>query len=182
MFVGDIRLIRACFGFPFRGAKDFRYNKALGGGALLDCGGYPIRLARFLLGDTARLVDGRLTESAAFGVDLYGNATLRNASGLTAHIAFGMDNAYQCALEIWGSKGTLTADRVFTPPADLAPKLTIQSNDGTKVLEVAPDDQFYNSLQIFNACIEDAQIRAERYNDILCQAKIIDELRGMGEH
>ena len=28
--VGDIRLIRIDFGFPFRGANDFRYNKTLG--------------------------------------------------------------------------------------------------------------------------------------------------------
>ena len=37
--LGELRLIRIDFGFPFRGAGDFRYNKELGGGALLDCGG-----------------------------------------------------------------------------------------------------------------------------------------------
>ena len=35
--VGEIRMIRAAFGFPFRGSQDFRYNKKMGGGALLDC-------------------------------------------------------------------------------------------------------------------------------------------------
>ena len=43
--LGDIRLYRMAFGFPRRGSNDFRYVKALGGGALLDCGGYPVRLA-----------------------------------------------------------------------------------------------------------------------------------------
>ena len=43
--LGELRLIRIDFGFPFRGANDFRYNKELGGGALLDCGGYTLKLA-----------------------------------------------------------------------------------------------------------------------------------------
>ena len=34
--IGDIRLYRISFGFPMRAANDFRYNKALGGGALID--------------------------------------------------------------------------------------------------------------------------------------------------
>lgn len=37
--IGDIRLYRISFGFPRRTASDFRYNKLLGGGALLDAGG-----------------------------------------------------------------------------------------------------------------------------------------------
>lgn len=180
--LGDIRLIRASFGFPFRGANDFRYNKDMGGGALLDCGGYPIMLVRLLLGDTARLVDGRLTESADFGVDLYGSATFRNDAGLTAQIAFGMDNAYQCKLEVWGSRATLTADRVFTPPADMAPKLTIQSNDGVRTVEVETDDQFCNSIGVFEGCVVDEKARENRYSDILAQAEAVDRLRNMGEH
>lgn len=179
--IGEIRLIRASFGFPFRGANDFRYNKSLGGGALLDCGGYPIRLARLLLGDTAELIDGALTVSGTYGVDLYGNATLRNDSGLTAQIAFGMDNAYQCWLEVWGSKGLLTAERVFTPPAEFSPKLVIQTNDGTRTIDVEPDDQFCNSIGVFEECIKNPEYREIRYADILCQARIIDKLRSMGE-
>ena len=178
--LGEVRLIRASFGFPFRGANDFRYNREMGGGALLDCGGYPIRLARLLLGDTAKLVDGQFTESAEFGVDIYGNATLRNDAGLTAQVAFGMDNAYQCKLEVWGSKALLTADRVFTPPADLAPRLTIQDNDGVRTIEVEPDDQFLNSIGVFERCVADSVFRRERCADIAKQSGIVDELRNRG--
>lgn len=178
--LGEVRLARASFGFPFRGADDFRYNKALGGGALLDCGGYPIRIVRLLLGDTVELVDGCLAKSGDFDVDLYGNAVLRNADGCTAHIAFGMDNCYQCRLEVWGSKATLIADRVFTPPADMAPKLVVQSNDGISEIEVEPDDQFKNSIQKFKECFENVEKRSERYKDIIRQSRMIEELRNGG--
>ncbi len=174
--LGALRLIRASFGFPFRGASDFRYNKALGGGALLDCGGYTLRLARFLLGNTAKLVDGHLVEDEQFGVDLYGNAVLRNEAGLTAHIAFGMDNSYQCQLEIWGSKGRLLADRIFTPPADFSPKLVMETGEGVHEITVEPDDQFYRSLQVFARCVLESHFQQQRYEDILQQIELVTQL------
>ncbi|NCE65119.1 gfo/Idh/MocA family oxidoreductase [Pseudoflavonifractor sp. 524-17] len=177
--LGALRLIRASFGFPFRGAQDFRYNRALGGGALLDCGGYTLRLARLLLGDTAKVVDGYLSEHNDFGVDLYGNAVLRNEAGLTAHIAFGMDNSYQCQLEVWGSKGCLMADRVFTPPADFAPKLVVQTGGGSREIAVEPDDQFYHSLQVFARCVAEVDFRKERYEELLRQIELVSQLEQM---
>ena len=57
--LGEIRLYRMAFGFPKRGGNDFRYVKALGGGALLDCGGYPVRLALELLGQSAEVTQAR---------------------------------------------------------------------------------------------------------------------------
>lgn len=177
--LGGPRLIRASFGFPFRGANDFRYNRELGGGALLDCGGYTLCLARLLLGDTARVTDARLSVDGAFGVDICGNATLRNDAGLTAQVAFGMDNAYLCQLEVWGSKALLTADRVFTPPADMAPRLTLRSNDGEKVIEVEPDDQFCRSLQVFARCVAEPDLRKRRYAELLRQIELVTQIKHM---
>ena len=175
--IGDVRLVRASFGFPFRGTNDFRYNKELGGGALLDCGGYPIRLARLLLGDSAQLVEGYLHEDRQFGVDIYGSAVLRNDSGTTAQISFGMDNAYQCKVEVWGSKALLVADRVFTPPADFSPKLTLQDNNGMRIVEVEPDDQFRNSIGVFEKNIKEFSYRESRFKDILNQAEAVEKLQ-----
>lgn len=177
--LGEPRLIRISFGFPFRGANDFRYNRALGGGALLDCGGYTLNLARLLLGNTTRVTDAKLSVDNAFSVDTWGNATLRNDTGLTAQVAFGMDNAYQCKLEVWGSKALLTADRVFTPTPDMSPKLTIQSNDGTKVIEVEPDDQFCRSIQVFARCVEEPNYRSQRYEELLQQIELVSQIEQM---
>ena len=147
--LGDIRLYRMAFGFPMRGKDDFRYIKELGGGALLDCGGYPVRLALELMGDTTQVVQSRLTQPDNYQVDLYGNAVLENGSGQTSQISFGMDNAYQCQLEIWGSKATLIAPRIFTAGDNYAPELIIRtSSDETRTVLPA-DDQFLHSIEHF---------------------------------
>ncbi|MEG1426177.1 MAG: Gfo/Idh/MocA family oxidoreductase, partial [Oscillospiraceae bacterium] len=121
--IGDLRLFRIAFGFPFRGAHDFRYVKSLGGGALLDCGGYPVRLAAHLLGETAQIVASSLQYSPEFEVDIGGSATMKNDAGQVAQIAFGMDNSYKCELELWGSTGSVYTNRIYTAPVDFEPQV-----------------------------------------------------------
>lgn len=147
--LGEIRLYRMSFGFPMRGKNDFRYKKDLGGGALLDCGGYPIRLALDLLGDTAIVVQSRLYQPVGFEVDLYGNAVLENQDGQVAQISFGMDNAYQCQLEVWGSKATLIAPRIFTAGDGIKPPMILRSSSDEQQMELEADDQFLHSIEMF---------------------------------
>ena len=174
--LGEPRLIRAAFGFPMRGKDDFRYQKTMGGGALLDSGGYPVRLALELLGETAKVTQSRLIQPEGYEVDLYGNAVLENKNGLCAQISFGMDNAYQCQLEVWGSKATLIAPRIFTAGADVMPKLVLKLSSGESVLELPKDDQFLHSLEVFYQLV-----RETKQNHLIQrQAEMIEEIRTRG--
>ena len=174
--LGKIRLYRMSFGFPMRGQGDFRYNKVLGGGALLDCGGYPVRLALELLGDTAKVVQSKLIQPKEFEVDLYGSAVMENDAGEVAQISFGMDNAYQCHLEIWGSKGTLSANRIFTAPPQLMPKAVLVKDEELE-LELPADDAFVNSIATFMSCIRDKTALKNESKMILKQADLISSFR-----
>ena len=171
-YLGKIRLYRIAFGFPMREKNDFRYNKELGGGALLDCGGYTLKLANYLLGDTTKVVCSNLVKED-FEVDLYGNATLQNDKGITAQVSFGMDNAYKCELEVWGSKATLKAPRIFTAPDNLDVNLEFIDNNGIKNINVGIDNQFYNSIDYLKKCIIDSSIRVNNYIYIEKQSKLI---------
>lgn len=178
--IGELRLIRAAFGFPFRGANDFRYNKDLGGGALLDCGGYPIRLAAELLGETARITSARLNQGRGLDVDVYGSAVLENAQGQTAQISFGMDNSYKCELELWGSTGYLHAGRIFTAPVGFAPTVTIQTQDGTIENVLPEDDSFLNSICLFSSLVADPALRATSNQKIVLQSTLVETTRKEG--
>lgn len=172
--LGEIRLYRMSFGFPMRDKDDFRYKKGLGGGALLDCGGYPIRLASELLGETAKVTQARLIQPVGFEVDLYGNAVLENQDGQAAQISFGMDNAYQCQLEVWGSRITLIASRVFTAGADVTPTLLLRSSRDEKTLTLEKDDQFFHSIEHFVDCIQNCKIRALQYESVSHQGQLVE--------
>ena len=174
--LGELRLIRASFGFPMRGKDDFRYKKAMGGGALLDCGGYPVRLALELLGDTAQVTQSRLVQPEGHEVDLYGNAVLENADGLCAQISFGMDNAYQCQLEVWGSKAILIVPRVFTAPAGFDADLEVKENQEVSQHFSISDNSFKNSLLMFKDSILKENDRKGKMIAIQIQSDLIEKI------
>jgi len=174
--LGEIRLMRMAFGFPKRAGNDFRYNKELGGGALLDCGGYPVRLALELLGETTEVVQASLSQPQGYDVDLYGSAVLQNKDGVSAQIAFGMDNAYKCELEIWGSKATLIAPRIFTAGADFEPELIARSSNGAQVIKISADDQFLHSVERFAGKVQTGDITDNA--NIQKQAQLVSAIQG----
>lgn len=176
--LGDIRLYRIAFGFPMRGANDFRYKKSLGGGALLDCGGYTIKLAALLLGENATVKHSTLNYTKDFDVDLYGSATVVNDKNEVAQLTFGMDNSYKCDLEVWGSKGCLLADRVFTAPVDFKPHAQMKVGNEILMLEFNDDDTFKKSIEHFYKCIVDEKIKQENYNMLIWQAMLVDAVKG----
>lgn len=178
--IGELRLIRAAFGFPFRGNRDFRYDKILGGGALLDCGGYPVRLATELLGATTQVTAASLNTGRGLDVDIFGSATLENELGNTAQISFGMDNSYKCELELWGSTGYLQAGRIFTAPADYAPTVVLAAQMGEERCVLNADDSFLNSIQQFIRLVCEKELRAEERKKILRQSKLVDTIQKEG--
>jgi len=173
--IGEVRLYRISFGFPRRAANDFRYNKTLGGGALLDAGGYTIKYASMLLGETTKLVCAHSQYIDTFEVDIAGSATLVNDAGITAQIAFGMDNSYKCDLEVWGSLGTLTSGRVLTAPAGFVPEVIIKKGNEEVVKQLPEDDAFMKSIALFGQCVADISLRHKNHTAILQQAELVEE-------
>lgn len=177
--IGKVKLFRASFGFPRRAAGDFRYNGSLGGGALLDAGGYTLRIARLFLGDEAKLSQASLQFIDDFPVDIFGAGTLVNNENIPCQISFGMDNDYKCDLEIWGSKGTIETNRIFTAPDGYEVVIRIKNNGEIREIQVPGDDAFYNSILHFEKCIKDDELRKSAYNDIKNQARLVEEFRDL---
>ena len=176
--IGAVRLYRIAFGFPQRAKNDFRYHKALGGGALLDCGGYTLKLATMLLGESSKVAYSQLNYTPDFDVDIYGSAAMVNDDGMTAHLSFGMDNSYKCELEVWGSKGFLRTGRILTAPDGFEPTAEITAGNETETVKLSADDTFGKSIEHFCRCVSDAKTREDNYKSILKQAKLVDEVKG----
>lgn len=179
--IGKVRHYRVQFGFPRRAANDFRYKKALGGGALLDAGGYTIKYASFLLGNSAKLVTASSFYEDEWEVDIFGSATLVNEEGVVAQLSFGMDNNYKCMVEAWGSQGTLTTGRVLTAPDGFEPDVIIRKGNEDEVRKLPSDEAFVKSISRFAECINNAEARDENYQVIERQAQYIDEFLKMTE-
>lgn len=175
--LGKLRLVRTSFGFPRRAAGDFRYVKELGGGTMLDNGGYTIKLINRLLGKSTRLVASKLDYDEETGVDIFGTAEFMNADGVLAQAAFGMDCQYQCSLELWGSKGRLTTGRIYTAPDGFVPTALIETGAGSRSIELASCDAFEESIKMYLRAVDDDSVRADMAQELVRQAEFVDAVR-----
>ncbi|WP_029935173.1 Gfo/Idh/MocA family protein [Thiomicrospira pelophila] len=176
--LGELRNIRASFGFPpFPDADNIRYHKQLGGGALLDAGAYPIKISQIFLGNDIYVDSSSLAFPADKQVDIWGSAFVKQENGkLTSQIAFGFDHFYQNNLELWGTKGKLTATRIFTAGPGVKPEVIIETQEGKESIVLPEDNHFVNMLNHFANCINTKQNLNDEYHQNINQARLIGEL------
>jgi predicted dehydrogenase len=174
--LGSIRLFRSQFGFPPLDKNNFRYDKNIGGGALLDAGAYTVRASQWFLGPELEVAASTLYFDEERNSDIHGNATLINPKGLVAQIAFGFDNSYQCNYEFWGSKARLIAEKAFTPKLDEKPVILFEQNGVSKKLEARPDNHFVNILNAFGQGIHSGD-HTSHLSDILNQSRLLEQIR-----
>jgi predicted dehydrogenase len=174
--VGKLRCIRSSFGFPpFPDTGNIRYQPALGGGALLDAGAYTLKVAQLLLGFDLTVQAASLNFDPDKGVDIHGAIFLTDTQGVAVETAFGFDNYYQCMLEVWGSKGKITADRIFTAGPAVAPKILFEQQGHSETIEPGLDNHFLNLINDFAYTLSTGNFEA-KYTEILSQARLLQEV------
>lgn len=177
--IGELRSMYAAFCFPPLPATDIRYDPTLGGGALLDAGVYPVRLAQLLLGPV-RVAGASLRGSP---VDRSGSALLVAGSGVTASLEFGFEHAYGSRYTLWGSRARLTVDRAFTPAATWQPVLHIEEQDREERLVLPAADQFAGSVDSFAGAILEGRTAAdpsEGCAELVRTMELVDAIRAAG--
>lgn len=175
--IGEVRHFSSRFGFPPLESGNFRYDNEIGGGALLDAAGYTVRSVHFMLGNSFRVKSATMKFDPESGSSLWGTAFMSDGSGVGASLSFGFDNYYQCFYEIWGSKGKLTAERAFTPKSDYSPKIIIEKQEGSKIIEAPADNHFVKALLEFHRLISGKADREDHYSQILLQSESLELIK-----
>lgn len=178
--IGELRNIRSSFGFPpFPDQDNIRYDKELGGGALLDAGAYPLKIAQEILNETLYIDSASLYIDPNLDVDIWGAAQIKSKqSKLVIQAAFGFDHAYMCNLELWGNKGVLRANRIFTSPPNQQAQLSLVTKNGEEIINIAEDNAFLNLLINFSELVAQPSKALTEYSSNISQAKLIDQLKG----
>lgn len=172
--IGEIRHFSASFGFPPLSLTNFRYDKQVGGGAIMDCAGYVVRATSLILRQRLNVQAASIHYDKA-GVSLYGSAFLVGDENIPACVSFGFDNFYQCKYEVWGSKGKLIASKAFTPKEKESPILLLETSEGLKQIVCDADNHFKKSMAEFADSISMEHYELH-YREILEQSFLLDEI------
>ncbi|MFC8587311.1 Gfo/Idh/MocA family protein [Streptomyces sp. NPDC057217] len=171
--IGELRSFRAEFTVPRRAEDDIRYRADLGGGALSDTGVYPVRAALLALGDDLRVAGAVAVRDARLGVDTGGTALLHTPEGVSAQLAFGLDDAYRNTYAYAGTEGRLTVGRAFTPPADHAPVLRLERGGEVTEVRLAAEDQVARAVGAFAHAVRTGGMPDP---DVLRQAVLLEDI------
>ncbi|MCM4157123.1 Gfo/Idh/MocA family oxidoreductase [Gramella sp. AN32] len=178
--LGELRYVRSSFCFPpFQDKDNIRYNKDLGGGALLDAGAYPVKISQIILGQKVEVTSASLNYSDDFEVDLWGSATLeQKQGGVISQINFGFDNYYQCNIEILGTEGKLYTNRIFTAGDRIKPSILLETKSkGLEHIELPSSNHFINMLEYFNEVIGSRELRKKEYLENKNQSRLLQEIK-----
>ena len=153
--IGKVKSIEASFSFDIGPNPEGRHlNKALGGGGILDVGGYPMSMAMLVAGvacgedfaepEVVKAV-GNLGET---GVDEYTSAVALFPNGITARLSCGVALEEPINVSIAGTEG-----RIFVPlpwkPAQKGGTTQLHlfkpGNEGPEVIEVVCGDHLYGA-------------------------------------
>ncbi len=178
---GTPRTFTASFCIPPLPPDDTRYNAALGGGALLDIGVYPLRAAQLFLGPDLTVAGATLRIDERLSVDLAGQVLLVSADSVFATLEFGIQHSYGSRYSLWGSSASVALDRAFTPPPSRLPVLRIDEQDHAEEIVLPPSDQFRNSLEAFVGAatgpVVDEDVERPWRDAAVTTAGLIDEIR-----
>jgi NDP-hexose-3-ketoreductase len=154
--------IAATFCFPPFPPGNFRYDPALGGGALFDLGPYAVSCARRFLGAPPQELAAQImSRHPQTGVDTAFTLLARAGDvGMTGQ--FGFTSAYNNRLELIGDTASFIVEPAFTSTSEHVHALRYRGPAGEGVVQVAAADSFVRYLQRVLAALTAGEYGPER--------------------
>jgi predicted dehydrogenase/aryl-alcohol dehydrogenase-like predicted oxidoreductase len=189
--IGAVRLIEASFCFRIGNNLEHRLlSQALGGGGILDVGGYPVSMARLIAGvamGTGFADPIEFTGAGHLGaesrVDEWAAAILRFPGDIVAQVRCGVRVDTENVVRIFGDEGSITVPAPWTlRGSSLTSSIIVQRPDEPGPREVvveAPADPWAIEADTVARYIEDRQASfpAMSWNDTLGNLQTLDRWR-----
>lgn len=155
--IGQPRLLQADFTFDMEFDPDHRlFNPALGGGALLDVGVYPLALASMVMGDP-EMISGQAILGQT-GVDELDGIILSYPTEALAVLSCGIRAEKPQEATIMGSNGRI----VIHPPFHCPDTLTLYSGDNAPETVTIPfsGNGYVHEVVEVNSCLRDGRLES----------------------
>jgi len=173
--IGPPQYLSADFGFVAPNDPAGRlFNKALGGGSVMDIGIYPIFLSVLLFGEPS--VIKTISKLTSTGVDEYANIILQYANGQTAHLLSTIGINTDIEAEIIGTKGRIK----ISSPWFKATDFSVILNDGNMQHFSIPhaSNGFEHEIKEVMHCLDDELMQSNKipHQLTLSVSKIMGEI------
>lgn len=155
---------------PFK-PENFRYQKSLGGGAIMDTAPYAVSVARYFLGGEPEQVFCIVNERQSDGLDIEYSLLMQYADGKSMIGHFGFNTEYINQVFLMGNRTNVTVNRIFTIPDNLGNELVVNHLNETCKVKTPTGNNFelYLSKALKNIQTKNYD---EAYQSLLSDAKV----------
>src|SRR3954454_20483935 len=170
--VGELRVVRAAFGFNLPWLENVRWDTALDGGALMDVGCYCVSALRAICGAEPERVSG---EQVLGGnrVDARFAGLLRFPGDVLGTFGCGMDVHRRNSIQVVGSEGTLVVPMPWQAPD---PLIVLTRDGEPQEIRPEPVDPYARELEEVGRAIAGGPPPRLGREDALGQARVIAAL------
>jgi predicted dehydrogenase/aryl-alcohol dehydrogenase-like predicted oxidoreductase len=175
--IGELRAIRATFSFVARLDPASRLlDPRLGGGGILDVGGYCTSMARLIAGAEPIEVKafGRIGET---GVDEHAAALLRFPSGVVAELLCGIRARADNAVWVFGTEGWIQVRTPWLPGAESRLMVGRDGRDPAELVVRTNEDLYGAEADTVASHLDLRQAPAMRWEDSLGNMRTLDRWR-----
>ena len=173
--LGNVKKIEIYFAFPHISKNNWRYTNKLGG-AILDIGCYPISAILKLFDRQVKIIYKNININKN-KADVDGLALLKMQNKIFCYINWGFGHSYRNEMIIWGEKGKLYADKIFSKLNNKESRVFITKNFKTSVKKFSKVNQFELMLNNFIYTINNNKLRKEHYKFCLEQSLLISKIK-----
>ena len=173
--LGKIKHIEAQFCFLLPSPNNIRFKYELAGGALMDCGCYPVSLIRFLA-EAEPAVERAEARLLAPQVDRKMSSDLTFADGRTAHLVCDMlsPRLFRSSLKIEGDEGKLQVFNPYHP--HWFNWLSVQGRNGSHSEHVRGDNVYALQLRAFVKAIRGEMELNTDPEDAIGNMRVVDSI------
>jgi predicted dehydrogenase len=175
--IGEVKVIRATFGFRLERPNDVRWSPDLGGGALLDVGSYCVNNARLVAGSEPLGVVACQVLSPG-GVDIETVGVLEFPEGVLAAIDCSFETgpgAHQ-GLTISGTKGRMFIAQPFSREEEPL-QIVIYGGGAKHTVEVPGADHYHMMVEHFADAVLHERPLAYTLQNSLGNMRVLDALK-----
>ena len=178
--IGDLRLVHGHFSYYRRDPNDVRSKVEYGGGVLLDIGGYPVTLSRWLFGAEPLEVSAVLERDPEFRVDRLVSGLLRFPSGQASFTVAGQAAGHQ-RMHLLGTRGRIEVEIPFNPPPDYRARISVDDGrdlrgSGLETITFEPVNQFTLQGDRFSDAVRGQGAVPVPLEDAIANMTVLDAL------
>jgi predicted dehydrogenase len=187
--IGKLRAVQTAFSYSNSDLENIRNQKAVGGGALYDIGGYAINTARLIFGAEPKRVVGVCDVDAKSGCDCLTSAILDFGVGQASFVVGTQHVPYQ-RVQIFGTSGHIEVEIPFNAPHDRgckiyldagavgAPDFTIKqtSTERAELLTTQAANHYALQWQAFSEAIRTGKAIENDMQSAVANMRVIDAI------